>query len=62
MAFSRIPGPRFRFNPKNRVISLAVLLVFLLIVTAVTLALRKNGEDARDAAVVVTPFVPPPTP
>lgn len=67
MAYQDFPGPAPRFRLKNHTRFIAALLVFLLMVTAVVVALGKKGEESgdlesEDVAVVVTPFVPPPTP
>ena len=64
MAYLKFPKPEPRFKLKNHTRFIASLLVFLLMVTAVVVALGKRGEtgDSEAASVVVTPFVPPPTP
>lgn len=63
MAHLKFPKPEPRYKLKNHVRFIAFLLVFLLIITAVVVALGKLREaDSEDASVVVTPFVPPPTP
>lgn len=60
----KFPSPRPRFRLKNYARFTAALLVFLLMITAVVVALGKISEnsDSEAASIVVTPFVPPPTP
>lgn len=64
MTYLKFPKPEPKLKLKNHTRFIASLLVFLLMVTAVVVALGKRGEDGDSEAVsvVVTPFVPPPTP
>ena len=64
MTYLKFPKPEPKLKLKNHTRFIASLLVFLLMVTAVVVALGKRGEDgdSEAASVVVTPFVPPPTP
>ena len=59
----RFPKHGRKIELRNYTRFLACLLVFLLVATAVIVVLGKiNGQGAQEAAVVVTPFVLPPTP